>query len=284
MLLQPLPFLVCVCLFFLGLVPYAHPWIVQGCPFPWAAKDGMTLGTQLCPEWEHVPQYTWGDRRSLQGAVNHFLRRDYGTFVLAAGGAEAHGKPVSLVEGMRLYLNDLVGPRLDERHAGSRRSHDGQLLYYGAPLALLGAASILSGSSFLGRAAAAARILLLAFVFYSVVFHSLANLPISVPLFLAVHARFWQMPNSSVFIFVGIGFEVFCSLSKSWTSLFPPTEPQTDHASCAVEYSSEQNAYSSLFAEGWSLETAHDGFWHLFVSTFSWFTTSRRKIKAKIVR
>jgi hypothetical protein len=185
---------------------------------------------------------------------------------------------------MRLYLNDLVGPRLDERHAGSRRSHDGQLLYYGAPLALLGAASILSGSIILGRAAAAARILLLAFVFYSVVFHSLANLPISVPLFLAVHARFWQMPNSSVFIFVGIGFEVFCSLSKSWTSLFPPTEPQTDHASCAVEYSSEQNAYSSLFAEGWSLETAHDGFWHLFVSTFSWFTTSRRKIKAKIVR
>jgi hypothetical protein len=111
---------------------------------------------------------------------------------------------------MRLYLNDLVGPRLDERHAGSRRSHDGQLLYYGAPLALLGAASILSGSIILGRAAAAARILLLAFVFYSVVFHSLANLPISVPLFLAVHARFWQMPNSSVFIFVGIGFEFVC--------------------------------------------------------------------------
>ena len=42
---------------------------------------------------------------------------------------------------------------------------------------------------------AAGRTLSAAYLLYLVVFHSLANLPIRVALFRAVHARFWQLPN-----------------------------------------------------------------------------------------
>jgi hypothetical protein len=207
LLLRPGPFLACTLLFALGMSPYSHMWWLEGCPIPWAEADGHSLGTKYCPQFEHVPRYSWGDRRSFTGFWNHLLRKDYGTFVLAAGGAEVHGKPVSLLEGLRLYLEDIVGPRLDERRAGHTRSHDGQLLYVGVPLALTGIVAAGYGRPF-GRHLAACRCLLFCWIFYTVVFHSLANLPIRVPLFLAVHARFWQMPNSSLFLFVALGFEI----------------------------------------------------------------------------
>jgi len=71
----------------------------------------------------------------------------------------------------------------------------------------------------LGRSLAAARTLVACYVIYLVVFHSLANLPIKVPLFLAVHARFWQMPNSTLFVFVGVGFDWLCRrFLSSWKS------------------------------------------------------------------
>jgi hypothetical protein len=42
------------------------------------------------------------------------------------------GKPVSLLEGLLFYLEDIMGPRLDERRAGHTKSHEGQLLYIGS--------------------------------------------------------------------------------------------------------------------------------------------------------
>ena len=206
-LLRPGAFLACTLLFALGMTPYSHMWWLEGCPIPWAEADGHSLGTKYCPQLEHVPRYSWGDRRSFTGFWNHLLRKDYGTFVLAAGGADVHGKPVSLLEGLLFYLEDIVGPRLDERRAGHTKSHEGQLLYVGAPLALTGAIAAGYGRPF-GRHLAACRCLLFCWVFYTLVFHSLANLPIKVPLFLAVHARFWQMPNSTLFLFVALGFEI----------------------------------------------------------------------------
>lgn len=194
-LLRPLPFLSLALLFFVGLVPYSLTWINRGCPLPWDEHEGAILGTKLCPGAEQVPRYTWGDSRSFRGFMNHLLRRDYGTLSLAAGGASAHGKPVSLLTGLAFYLEDTAGPRLDERvRGGSIVSHDGQLLYFGVPFALLGAYLCMASPS-RERHAAAKRTLLVAYVIYLVVFHYLANLPIRVALFRAVHARFWQMPN-----------------------------------------------------------------------------------------
>ena len=206
-LLRPVPFLCCTLLFTLGMLPYSHMWWLEGCPIPWAEKDQKTLGTKYCPRFEHVPMYSWGDRRSFTGFWNHLLRKDYGTFVLAAGGADAHGKPVSLVQGLLFYLEDIAGPRLDERRRGHTKSHEGQLLYVGVPCALAGVGGALYGRCF-GRHLAACRTLVVCYVFYALVFHSLANLPIKVPLFLAVHARFWQMPNSTLFLFVALGFDL----------------------------------------------------------------------------
>jgi hypothetical protein len=205
-LLRPAHFLLCTLLFTLGMLPYSHMWWLEGCPIPWAEKDGHSLGTKYCPQFEHVPRYSWGDRRSFTGFWNHLLRKDYGTFVLAAGGADAHGKPVSLLEGLLFYLEDIAGPRLDERRVGHTKSHEGQLLYVGIPFAICGLVAAVHGRSF-GRHAAALRTLVICYFFYTIVFHSLANLPIKVPLFLAVHARFWQMPNSTLFLLVAVGFE-----------------------------------------------------------------------------
>ena len=36
-------------------------------------------------------------RRSFTGFYNHLLRKDYGTFVLAAGGADVHGMLLNLL-------------------------------------------------------------------------------------------------------------------------------------------------------------------------------------------
>jgi len=208
-LLRPVQFLACTILFALGMVPYSHMWWLEGCPIPWAEMGGQSLGTKYCPQFEHVPKYSWGDRRSFTGFWNHLLRKDYGTFVLAAGGADAHGKPVTLLEGLLYYLEDIAGPRLEERRIGHTKSHEGQLLYVGIPFALAGLLGAIRGRHF-GRHLAACRTLVVCWVFYTVLFHSLANLPIKVPLFLAVHARFWQMPNSTLFVLVGLGFECLC--------------------------------------------------------------------------
>jgi len=209
-LLRPLPFLLLTAAFAAGLMPYSLTWFIRGCAFPWAEKDGEILGTKLCPWMERVPQYTWGDSRSFQGFLNHVLRRDYGTLSLAAGGASVHGKPVSFLTGLWFYLEDAAGPRLDERvRGGGTVSHDGQLLYIGVPFAVRGITACVSACSpsrWRVKHAASKRSLIAAYTLYLVVFHALANLPIRVPLFRAVHARFWQMPNSTLFIFVGIGF------------------------------------------------------------------------------
>lgn len=198
-LLRPLPFLLLTAAFVAGLMPYSLTWSIRGCPIPWAEQDGAILGTKLCPAMARVPKYTWGDSRSFQGFLNHVLRRDYGTLSLAAGGASVHGKPVSLLTGLYFYLEDAAGPRLDERvRGGGTVSHDGQLLYFGVPFALWGIAECVhafTSGGWRGRHAASKRLLISAYVLYLVVFHALANLPIRVPLFRAVHARFWQMPN-----------------------------------------------------------------------------------------
>ena len=47
-------------------------------------------------------------RRSLTGFYNHLLRKDYGTFVLAAGGADVHGMLLNLLALLLLSLLALI--------------------------------------------------------------------------------------------------------------------------------------------------------------------------------
>ena len=51
------------------------------------------------------------------------------------------------------------------------------------------------------------KVVLLALIFYLVVFHSLSNLPLSNPLLFGIHQRFWMHPNILMFILIGIGGE-----------------------------------------------------------------------------
>ena len=53
--------------------------------------------------------------------------------------------------------------------------------------------------------------LLLSYVFYFAVFHSLSNLPLSDKLLFGVHQRFWMQPNVILFIWAGIGYDYICS-------------------------------------------------------------------------
>ncbi|CAM9699721.1 unnamed protein product [Choristocarpus tenellus] len=48
-------------------------------------------------------------------------------------------------------------------------------------------------------------VLLVALVFYLVVFHWLSNMPLADPLLFGIHARFWMQPNIFVFVFFGTG-------------------------------------------------------------------------------
>eukprot|EP00960_Hanusia_phi_P049055 759333-Hanusia_phi.AAC.2 len=294
-LLLPSSILKCIVLMLLGLSPYSHMWWLEGCPIPWAEKDGQSLGVPACSQGEKVggvspsftylgDQYSWGDRRSFRGFLNHFLRKDYGERREISAARPVTSSPsqvplcllreerkstgsrygsraeacvrmwqVSLLEGIKFYLEDIAGPRLDERRkAGHTKSYEGQLLYLGIPFAVVGRACCASWCCDLDSplrslrllvwttateksrgsvqrqvllsldCCSAGRVLVACYLFYIIVFHSLANLPIKVacpavscrsqsraqvPLFLAVHARFWQMPNSTLFLFVGIGFE-----------------------------------------------------------------------------
>ena len=51
-------------------------------------------------------------------------------------------------------------------------------------------------------------VLVVTYVFYFVVFHSLANLPLGEKLLFGVHQRFWMQPNVLFFSFCGIGYNI----------------------------------------------------------------------------
>ena len=53
-------------------------------------------------------------------------------------------------------------------------------------------------------------VLVVTFVFYFSVFHSLSNLPLRDRLLYGVHQRFWMQPNILMFIWLGIGWNALC--------------------------------------------------------------------------
>lgn len=138
---------------------------------PWAASKNLLI--------------SWGRADTWDGFLTHFLRREYGTFQLATGDTNW----MNVFSNVRYYATDVWL----------------QFLWLGVPLAIYGIWYFLrveKGNSF-------ARLLIIAWVFYVVVFHSLANMDLSNRLFYDVQSRFWLLPNIILAIMMAVGLKVF---------------------------------------------------------------------------
>lgn len=166
---------------------------------------------------------SWGEVTTVRGFIHHLLRRDYGTMRLYSGDDT---KSEGMNERILSWASDFVFHQL------SRSS-----------LIVLLTLGIISGLQMLlgtGRDSRALKqnktkrvntqsrakgkhpfgvwtVILCALTFYLVVFHSLANLPLSNKLLFGIHQRFWMHPNILVYILLGIGLYkiIACSPNKS---------------------------------------------------------------------
>mmetsp|Transcript_21791 Transcript_21791/g.42884 ORF Transcript_21791/g.42884 Transcript_21791/m.42884 type:complete len:794 (+) Transcript_21791:80-2461(+) len=125
---------------------------------------------------------SWGATDTLPGLLRHFFRQEYGTMTLSGFKGFSEG----FVERSWAYIQDLV---LEQTIA----------LPLAAPALVVGGAMTSIRNSHLGIA------LLLAFVFYFAVFHSLANLPLSMSMSREVHRRFWIQPHLIICVWLGLG-------------------------------------------------------------------------------
>ena len=128
---------------------------------------------------------SWGDASTLEGFFKHILRREYGTFVLHPDmvGAESWRERASL------YFHSLLTKELPlSKH-------------YSIPILLAGSLYLIM---FVPKKMSG-LILLIMWVTYTVVFHTLSNIDLSTPLTFAVHERFWMQPNAVAFIVFGVG-------------------------------------------------------------------------------
>jgi hypothetical protein len=133
------------------------------------------------------PRVTWGEPDSLSGFLVHVLRQEYGTFRLASS-APAGG---NLLDGLERYVAFAAGEL--------------------TPVALLLAVAGFWVYSRKERLAGLTLATAAALVGYLLVFESLANLPLSDPLNLRIHERFWQHPNLLAAAGAGLGFAALAS-------------------------------------------------------------------------
>lgn len=146
---------------------------------------------------------SWGNSATFGGFLTHFLRSEYGTFKLGS----AEHKQFFLVS-IWYYLKQIPT----------------ETLYVGGLLALFGIYSKLK-DTLQGKLVS---VLFGSFLFYTLIFHLLANLDISVPHYRDVHSRFWQQSNLFLFLFIAIGFAQFESALKTkfdrpWTHYLTST-------------------------------------------------------------
>lgn len=143
---------------------------------------------------------SWGDVTTLAGWFHHVRRGDYGTFRLFS----TDDKHEDVWTRLWLYAVDLSTREVP--------------LHLAAPVLTLGIATTLqpmrgatasttrrSGATTDPKDASVGWLLLATYTFYMLVFHSLANLPLSEGLTYGVHMRFWQQPNVIVFLWLGVG-------------------------------------------------------------------------------
>ncbi len=158
---------IAVALAALGSTPYAY--------LPWAASRKLLA--------------SWGDAGTVQGFVDHVLRREYGTFRLVGDGAGA-----SFAANLGLFARDSWE----------------QLLYVGSVLALVG---IARAATERGPLLSFGRVLLGTLLVYVVVFHALANIPLARSSDREILSRFWQVPNLVLSLFAAKGLADLAALA-----------------------------------------------------------------------
>ncbi|DBA05317.1 TPA: hypothetical protein N0F65_007479 [Lagenidium giganteum] len=175
--------------FLLGLIPYIY--------------------MPLTAIWNPQPG-SWGDVTTVAGFIHHLRRADYGTFQLFSG---ARQQTENLWTRLYLYAGDVATRELPSQ----------ALLVFVA----VGAAASCSAQFLRPRLTEkrtstpskkrkshpvvppvgndVGKLIIAMYLFYLIVFHSLANLPLDEGLLYGVHMRFWQQPNVIVFIWLGVG-------------------------------------------------------------------------------
>lgn len=137
--------------------------------------------------------FSWGEAETWDGFWVHFLRSEYGTLQLASGEDEA-----DMLVNLGKYGEDLLRQSLG--------------------LALL---PIIIGLFFFFRKRKTSpeflKALLLAYGFYMLVFHYLANMDLSNRLFFDIQSRFWMVPNLLLCFFMAFG--IFRLRQMKWATL-----------------------------------------------------------------
>jgi hypothetical protein len=150
--------------------------------------------------WNAQPG-SWGDVTTLSGFFNHLRRADYGTFRLFSTTSQT---TEDMWTRLRLYSVDLSTREVP--------------LHLAFPVAIGGALASCSLGYIPQRSQlpnqranintnGVGRLTVVMYLFYMVVFHALANLPLNEGLLYGVHMRFWQQPNVIVFLWIGLGFK-----------------------------------------------------------------------------
>ena len=164
---------------------------------------------------------SWGEVRTLRGFIRHLLRKDYGTFRLAS---DSYGRtPETFSQRTQAYIEDifyieglyivpvlaLVGAILSIEYPFNRKIDTKKHLKKSG-----------NGKETKGQASGTQTgpvnlndevkytplFLVILLLFYFIVFHSLANLPLSEKILFGVHKRFWMQPNILLFIIASIGY------------------------------------------------------------------------------
>lgn len=184
---------------------------------------------------------SWGDTTTVEGFMHHLRRGDYGTFRLYSSQERAEGTlyriklyVIDLVtkQGMGLiplgavigvFLPNLpmsVNPNASKDTSASSLKGGKKNMQSVAPkknkknksenkrklISRKKVEEIEVNTDSVGM------VLVLSYVFYIIVFHSLSNMPLNEELLYGVQARFWMQPNILVFLFAGFGMtKVFSS-------------------------------------------------------------------------
>jgi hypothetical protein len=137
----------------------------------------------------YKPAASWGNTSTIEGFLIHLLRREYGTLKLGAHALDTTG---NFAIGLKEYFSSLPH----------------QVFYVGVPLAIFGLYHGLRQK----RYRLFVGVTLIAYCFYLITFHALANLPLTDPLFLDIHRRFWPLANLMVCVWAGLGFNGLAAL------------------------------------------------------------------------
>ena len=159
---------------------------------------GLSPYLLLFPMATYRPLGSWGDTSTVEGFLKHLLRQEYGTFKLYSG---LDAQDEQLFDATMRYFKHLASDSL----------------FVGIALLLGGVYSCLK-SSIRNPNVSPAAVLILTWVFYLVVFHSLSNLPIDKKkIYLGIHMRFWLQPHILSFSFIGIGLKPVMQKLYLWS-------------------------------------------------------------------